>query len=468
MAPVMPDGANNVVYVIGNADNRLVKIGTTGVSSLARLAGIQTMSPSILTVLWTTPGDQTLEHQLHYRFRAERRHGEWFDFGDRDPVAEVDKAVAEINGAPNPATGGTPKGFGTNDDPWSGLMGAARSILESEDPAEDFSDPVQDLFCRLQLLHVGQAVLDLSQTAYARAIAHAHGGCQAQWLKAAHTLMAAKQALIGEPPTTMLPTGPFALADVLAMRESAERLADRIEADPYALPDPSFCADLLDQIAGLMSASQRLITMTKHAVMESALRREIPRGSWSGMSGRVDNCMGSLDEASKTIRVLEHLIRGIPSQGWRPTAEPFAALGDALRGRGLDARQYEFAWHFTYAYTTCSIGRNELRQWEVFYQDPAQQEVAWICAKGGRAVDGLYLPDQIVLWALGCLNREIGGPTHVLAPRTVDVWDWSTELEEGDAPTMAEDFDALIAEFRTVTPSRHDGKQDADGGGEAE
>lgn len=88
-----------VVYLIGNADNRLVKIGMTTKGSLERLNGIQMMSPSILTVLWTTPGGRDLEHELHYRFRTERRHGEWFDFGERDPIAALSDAVAEIGHA---------------------------------------------------------------------------------------------------------------------------------------------------------------------------------------------------------------------------------------------------------------------------------------------------------------------------------------------------------------------------------
>lgn len=86
----------SVVYLLGNADNRLVKIGMTTKSGLERLAGIQTMSPSILSILWSTPGGTRLEHKLHYQFRVERRHGEWFDFGDRDPIAEVSAAAAEL------------------------------------------------------------------------------------------------------------------------------------------------------------------------------------------------------------------------------------------------------------------------------------------------------------------------------------------------------------------------------------
>jgi hypothetical protein len=96
--------AESVVYVIGNADNRLVKIGTTTQRKLKRLGQIQTMSPSILTVLWTTPGGKPLEDALHARFRAERRQGEWFDFGDRDPVSEVKRAVVDLGASKRPPT----------------------------------------------------------------------------------------------------------------------------------------------------------------------------------------------------------------------------------------------------------------------------------------------------------------------------------------------------------------------------
>ena len=92
--------SGSVVYVIGNADNRLVKIGTTTASADKRLSGIQTMSPSLLSVLWTTPGGRELEQELHRRFAAERRHGEWFDFGDRDPVTEVSAVARELSGPP--------------------------------------------------------------------------------------------------------------------------------------------------------------------------------------------------------------------------------------------------------------------------------------------------------------------------------------------------------------------------------
>lgn len=84
------------VYLIGSSDARLVKIGRTGDTN-RRLATIQRMSPVVLSVLWQTPGGSALESALHRRFRERRSHGEWFDFGDTDPLAEVASAIAALS-----------------------------------------------------------------------------------------------------------------------------------------------------------------------------------------------------------------------------------------------------------------------------------------------------------------------------------------------------------------------------------
>jgi hypothetical protein len=78
----------SVVYVIGSSQSHLVKIGRTDDPS-RRVADIQRMSPVPLSLLWATPGGADLEARLHRRFAAHRQHGEWFDFGDADPVATV-------------------------------------------------------------------------------------------------------------------------------------------------------------------------------------------------------------------------------------------------------------------------------------------------------------------------------------------------------------------------------------------
>ena len=81
-----------LVYVIGAPGARVVKIGRS-VDIARRLPMIQTGHPERLEVLWTTPGGPLLEGWLHAEFSAYRRHGEWFDFGDLDPVSTVRSAA---------------------------------------------------------------------------------------------------------------------------------------------------------------------------------------------------------------------------------------------------------------------------------------------------------------------------------------------------------------------------------------
>lgn len=60
------------------------------------------MSPLDLSVLWQTEGGPALEAALHRRFKSQRVHGEWFDFGDKDPVTEVTAAVDDIRAEMGP------------------------------------------------------------------------------------------------------------------------------------------------------------------------------------------------------------------------------------------------------------------------------------------------------------------------------------------------------------------------------
>ncbi|MFC4122035.1 GIY-YIG nuclease family protein [Nonomuraea zeae] len=76
------------VYVIGCDEVRLVKIGISS-NLQTRLAAMQIGSPVILRLLWAIPGSIDVELDLHECFREYRKHGEWFDFGDENPVAMV-------------------------------------------------------------------------------------------------------------------------------------------------------------------------------------------------------------------------------------------------------------------------------------------------------------------------------------------------------------------------------------------
>lgn len=80
------------VYIIGSPGSSVVKLGTT--TQLAkRLRALQLSSPVPLEVLWSTPGDRASEAALHEHFAHLREHGEWFDFGDADPVRAVRAAT---------------------------------------------------------------------------------------------------------------------------------------------------------------------------------------------------------------------------------------------------------------------------------------------------------------------------------------------------------------------------------------
>jgi hypothetical protein len=89
-----PVSEASVVYVIGSKQARPVKIGTS-INSGQRLASIQMMSPVILEILHEHPGEYDLEAWLHNKFRRYRLHGEWFDFGDLNPVETVQGGISE-------------------------------------------------------------------------------------------------------------------------------------------------------------------------------------------------------------------------------------------------------------------------------------------------------------------------------------------------------------------------------------
>lgn len=85
----------DLVYLIGPVDAHTAKIGHS-IAPEARLRQMQTANPTRLTILWTCPGGQRLERRLHSYLTGYRLHGEWFDFGELDPVDTVRQAVAEI------------------------------------------------------------------------------------------------------------------------------------------------------------------------------------------------------------------------------------------------------------------------------------------------------------------------------------------------------------------------------------
>jgi Meiotically up-regulated gene 113 len=85
------------VYVIGDPDQRVVKIGwSTNLRS--RLANLQCGSALPLRLLWAARGGRALEDALHAWFNDQRLEGEWFDFPDSDAVFQVKAAVEVLRG----------------------------------------------------------------------------------------------------------------------------------------------------------------------------------------------------------------------------------------------------------------------------------------------------------------------------------------------------------------------------------
>ena len=96
------------IYVIGAADLRPVKIGKAD-DVEQRRKSLQTGSPHKLATLLTVRCEAVREKELHAYFAAFRRSGEWFDFGQRDPIAEVCAGIAALNRGETAGPAGPPR-----------------------------------------------------------------------------------------------------------------------------------------------------------------------------------------------------------------------------------------------------------------------------------------------------------------------------------------------------------------------
>lgn len=90
-----PPAIGTWVYVIGAKDSPIVKIGKA-TDLPDRLSSLQTGNPERLVIRWAVAGGLSLEKTLHAEFKDTRMEGEWFNFGDLDPVQEVHSAVKRL------------------------------------------------------------------------------------------------------------------------------------------------------------------------------------------------------------------------------------------------------------------------------------------------------------------------------------------------------------------------------------
>lgn len=80
------------IYFIQGTDGGLVKIGWA-TSPAVRMAHMQAHCPVVLTLLHSEPGNGKQERELHARFSALRKHGEWFEPG-ADLLAYIEERRA--------------------------------------------------------------------------------------------------------------------------------------------------------------------------------------------------------------------------------------------------------------------------------------------------------------------------------------------------------------------------------------
>lgn len=99
---------DNIVGIAGNAgcyvyfvtDGEAIKIGKAN-NPRSRLSGLQTSHHKDLAILALTPGDETLERELHRAFHVRRLRGEWFE-----DCPEIRALIDDINSGRYAASAG--------------------------------------------------------------------------------------------------------------------------------------------------------------------------------------------------------------------------------------------------------------------------------------------------------------------------------------------------------------------------
>jgi Meiotically up-regulated gene 113 len=88
---------SSFVYFIQALPETPVKIGVAE-NVRCRLASLQTGNPELLRALAVLPGTHELEWQLHNKFKADRRSGEWFEAEaiDFEWVQRLNDAMAAV------------------------------------------------------------------------------------------------------------------------------------------------------------------------------------------------------------------------------------------------------------------------------------------------------------------------------------------------------------------------------------
>lgn len=75
-----------IIYLVHAVGTQRYKIGFTAGNVSVRIGGLQVGSAHKLELTATVPGSQRQEIDLHFQFRKNHVHGEWFEFPDISKV----------------------------------------------------------------------------------------------------------------------------------------------------------------------------------------------------------------------------------------------------------------------------------------------------------------------------------------------------------------------------------------------
>lgn len=96
------------IYYIRCSETNFIKIGYTRGNPMARMASLQTGTPSKLNLMAVHPGSMEMERKIHEKLAPHRVRGEWFDdsddvFDHLVKVVATTIAISKLEGRESPA-----------------------------------------------------------------------------------------------------------------------------------------------------------------------------------------------------------------------------------------------------------------------------------------------------------------------------------------------------------------------------
>ena len=87
----------NFIYVIGNKEHGICKIGFTN-NVFKRVKSIQTGCPYPLEIFCVIHGSMETEKKLHYKYKSLRLNGEWFKYENplKESIENVESVIKDL------------------------------------------------------------------------------------------------------------------------------------------------------------------------------------------------------------------------------------------------------------------------------------------------------------------------------------------------------------------------------------